>query len=951
MQYSRQSLIKIGKLGENDVVEIKKYRGEHNRLGFAYQLIYIKLFMQLPANEVNNEILDYAAAQLAINIESFEQYSRVKKTMLRHQAQIIKYLGLVQYSKFNDSLLQEYIFNEALCIESKSVLTVKSIQFLKQHNVLLPAISTLDRLIVKQRILAREHIFESSNVRLTADMKQQLENLLVKFSNSSYLDYIKRPPQYASVKAIKNLCERLSLIKATGILEVELDINNNYQKIFTREIKNYSITRIRELSPIYRHTALVCFLQQSYQDITDYLIDTYIKLINKAYSKSKGEADKDLALQEDQIKHSLNNYKDMKLVVLDKEVKDIELRGVLLDKFADEFDSDLDFIKKSKAVRIFDNMKRRHNYFRKFSKLVFDNLDFKLTSPEKSDIMDAISVLRLLNQSKKSNLSDDAPTKFIPKNLQDEIFVDGKISSVSWETALLMSVKQAVNHNNIYIGDSKRFCHFNDFFMPVPDWKKIMPDFFSRTPLPQINVREYLTHRLGEAYDSYLAFGENKYAKVVNNKWSLSTDSAFCLSSEEEAELAALEKWLAGKMRKIKLANLMVEVDNDLKFTDCFIRPGKGNKQNDICNIILTIIAHGCNIGLYVMSQLVDDVTYEEMKSITDWQLNDDAHRQALSWIVNAISRLDISKNWGDGTTSSSDSHLLTYHQKVLQQNYSPRFGDYALAFYTFVADNYAPYYSRPIECSEGEAPYALDGILYHESELALEEHYTDTRAAATILYTPFEFLGKKFNPRIRGIQNHHIYKIDKSRNYGELEPMLKHRDSQVNMDLIEDQWFDMARFYGSIFGGHITASIAIKRLLALSPSNDFYKANLHLGRIFKTENTLLDMIKPERRRHKQRGLLKGEEMHQLARQVSYGKSGEITSRDLIAQYNSCNCLTLIMSCIIYWQCKEMARVIKENQDEAKQYNLLLIEHISPATWGNLVLYGEYIIDRSKVRK
>ena len=53
-----------------------------------------------------------------------------------------------------------------------------------------------------------------------------------------------------------------------------------------------------------------------------------------------------------------------------------------------------------------------------------------------------------------------------------------------------------------------------------------------------------------------------------------------------------------------------------------------------------------------------------------------------------------------------------------------------AKEFYSFVADNYAPFYSVPIECNERDAPYVLDGVLYNESDLELEEHYTDTPVA-----------------------------------------------------------------------------------------------------------------------------------------------------------------------------------------------------------------------------
>ena len=377
----------------------------------------------------------------------------------------------------------------------------------------------------------------------------------------------------------------------------------------------------------------------------------------------------------------------------------------------------------------------------------------------------------------------------------------------------------------------------------------------------------------------------------------------------------------------------------------------KQRLTEDICNIIITIMAHGCNIGLYSMSQLVDGISYQQIKNITDWQLTDDAQRVVLAWIVNAISCLDISKNWGEGKTSSSDAHLVLFHEKVLQQGYSLRFGDFALAFYTFVADNYAPIHSQPIECNEGEAPYALDGIVNNESDLNIEEHYTDTRAAAFIIFTAFEFLGRKFNPRIKGLQNHRIFRIDKEKDYGILAPLLTHNESNIRMSAITGQWDRMAHFYASIAEGHITASVALKRLLALNPKNEFYNANMQLGRILKTENTLQHMIDPEMRRRKHRGLLKGEEMHQLARDIGYGNRGTITARDLIAQRNCCNCLTLIMACIVYWQAKEISRILREYNLEATGLDLSLLKHISPIGWDNVILYGEYIINKSLIRR
>ncbi len=45
---------------------------------------------------------------------------------------------------------------------------------------------------------------------------------------------------------------------------------------------------------------------------------------------------------------------------------------------------------------------------------------------------------------------------------------------------------------------------------------------------------------------------------------------------------------------------------------------------------------------------------------------------------------------------------------------------DYALKFYSIIADNYAPFYSTVIECTDRDAAYVLDGLLYNESDLTL---------------------------------------------------------------------------------------------------------------------------------------------------------------------------------------------------------------------------------------
>jgi len=111
------------------------------------------------------------------------------------------------------------------------------------------------------------------------------------------------------------------------------------------------------------------------------------------------------------------------------------------------------------------------------------------------------------------------------------------------------------------------------------------------------------------------------------------------------------------------------------------------------------------------------------------------------------------------------------------------------LEFYTFVADNYAPFYSLPIECTDRDAAFVLDGLLYNESELEIEEHYTDTHGYTEINFAAFAMLGLRFCPRIRGVQHQRIYRIDPNRDYGSLASLSRRADQTIDTEQIAEHW------------------------------------------------------------------------------------------------------------------------------------------------------------------
>ena len=190
---------------------------------------------------------------------------------------------------------------------------------------------------------------------------------------------------------------------------------------------------------------------------------------------------------------------------------------------------------------------------------------------------------------------------------------------------------------------------------------------------------------------------------------------------------------------EIRLADLLIEVENDLGCSVHFQRPGETRVDpGDVCALLAAILAHGCNLGLYTMEKVAPAIADRRLKYVSDWRLVEENPRAALAGIVHGLSRLDAAGHWGDGTTSASDGQRFAMPHKVLQRTYSTRVNDFALECYSFVADNDAPFYSRPIECTDRDAPVVLDGVLSHESALDLEAHDTDTHGYTEINVAAF---------------------------------------------------------------------------------------------------------------------------------------------------------------------------------------------------------------------
>jgi uncharacterized protein DUF4158 len=180
--FSQDQLVQVAKLTDADLIQIGECRGAHNQLGFGYQVCYVKLFNRFPNQspfEIVEELATFVALQLAQPKELLVEYARQKWTFFHHQEAICAYLHLTKFNQRMETLLNEYLFQQALQIHPTDSLLVKATDFLKGQRILNPSDDTIVRFIQTQREKARRYIYEKIASVNTPELQHQLDNLLI----------------------------------------------------------------------------------------------------------------------------------------------------------------------------------------------------------------------------------------------------------------------------------------------------------------------------------------------------------------------------------------------------------------------------------------------------------------------------------------------------------------------------------------------------------------------------------------------------------------------------------------------------------------------------------------------------------------------------------------------------------------------------------------------------
>lgn len=312
---------------------------------------------------------------------------------------------------------------------------------------------------------------------------------------------------------------------------------------------------------------------------------------------------------------------------------------------------------------------------------------------------------------------------------------------------------------------------------------------------------------------------------------SIGTDKIHVEKLEKETpkEAKLLSERLYKLLPRVKLPDLLIEVSKWTGFDKNFVHASTGNVSNNEEKAILmaALMAMGTNIGLVKMSDATPGITYKQMANTAQWRMYDDAMKRAQATLVNYQHKQFLSSYWGDGSTSSSDGMRVQVGVSSLNAEHNPHYGSEKRAtIYRHVSDQYSSFYTKVINTNARDTVHVIDGLHYHETELHIDEHYTDTAGYTDQIFGLSHLLGFRFAPRIRDISELTLYSFNKPSKYSKIEKIIK---DKINFKIIKENYDDVLRLTQSISEGKVSASLIMGKLGSYARQNTLATALQHL--------------------------------------------------------------------------------------------------------------------------
>ncbi|MDO8986386.1 Tn3 family transposase [Cypionkella sp.] len=934
------SMLRHYTLADDDLEIIRARRRPHNRFGFALQLCALRYPGRLLAPEevIPLAVTRFLAAQLGLRPDDLAGYATREETRHEHLAALRELYGYKMFTGRGSRDLKVWLDGAAETARANEDLARRFVEQCRAAQTILPGVTVIERLCADALVAAERRVEARIADRLDDASRNRLDALLTEDADGSVTRFVwLRQFEVGQNSADMNrLLDRLEFLRGLALDQSILaDVPPHRVTRLRRQGERYFAGDLRDISGDRRLAILaVCALEWR-SAIADAVVETHDRIVGKTWREAKSRCDARADDAKAALKDTLQAFSNLGSALLEAHEDQVSLDEAIQN--AGGWSSLKGLV--ATAAQLTDTLAADplahvvHGYhrFRRYALRMLRMLDIKAASV-------AEPLLAAAGIIEGTETIAVRPLTFLRRGSkwQRHLNVNNDDAPRLWEVAVLFHLREAFRSGDVWLAHSRRFGDLKEALVPA-EVARTTP----RLAMP-FEPEAWLADRKARMSDALRRLARAAKAGAIpggsieNGVLKIDRLTA---AIPEDAEAMVLD--LYGRLPGIRITDLLLEVDDEIGFTEAFTHLRTGVPCTDRIGLLNVLLAEGLNLGLSKMAGATNTHDYFQLSRLSRWHVESEAMARALAMVIEAQSSLPMARFWGAGQTASSDGQFFpTTRQGEAMNLINAKYGhEPGLKAYTHVSDQFGPFATQTIPATVNEAPYILDGLLMTGAGQKIREQYADTGGFTDHVFAVTALLGFQFIPRIRDLPSKRLHLFDPASCPKELKGLI---GGKIRESVITANWPDILRSAATMVTGVMPPSQLLRKFASYPRQHELAVALREIGRVERTLFIIDWLLDADMQRRAQIGLNKGEAHHALKNALRIGRQGEIRDRTTEGQHFRMAGLNLLAATIIYWNTKHLGHAVSDRRRVALDCSPDLLAHISPLGWAHILLTGEY---------
>jgi hypothetical protein len=291
-----------------------------------------------------------------------------------------------------------------------------------------------------------------------------------------------RPP-----KNFHKVLERLWFIRSLELpANAGEGIHHNRLIQLAREGQKTTPQHLRRFDAAHRQAALVAYLTERAGSLADEALDMHDRLMGEMLGKGEKARDENFRKRGKAINEKVGLYAGVgKALIAARESG--EDPYAVIEEFI-EWERFVASVGEAEELALpadfdyLDHLRNQYRRLRGYAPALLEAFEFE-AAPPAEPVLEALTVLREMNEKGKRKVPDDAPTDFVRRRWQRHVFgEDGGIDKPFYEMGAMNELNNALRSGNVWVPGSRRYADLEELDMPRSSRRCMTYDSTSSAP-------------------------------------------------------------------------------------------------------------------------------------------------------------------------------------------------------------------------------------------------------------------------------------------------------------------------------------------------------------------------------------------------------------------------------------------------------------------------------------